>query len=47
MASKEQIDQYFDEGYYIADDAVEPELLDLHRLALVGVEDGFKCPSWR
>ena len=42
MASKEQTDQYFDEGYYIADDAVEPELL-----ALIGVEDGFKCPSWR
>jgi hypothetical protein len=28
MASQEQIDQYHDQGYFIVDDALEPELLD-------------------
>lgn len=28
MASQEQIDQYRDQGYFIADDAVEPDMLE-------------------
>ncbi len=28
MASQEQIDQYRDQGYFVADDAVEPEMLE-------------------
>jgi hypothetical protein len=28
MPTKQQIDQYFDQGYFIADDAVEPDMLD-------------------
>jgi len=28
MASQEQIDQYHDQGYFIADDAVEPDMLE-------------------
>ena len=29
MASKEQVEQYNDQGYFIADDAVVPDMLPL------------------
>ena len=28
MASQQQVDQYRDQGYFIADDAVAPEMLE-------------------